>query len=288
MYFITKPYNPVIFLSKVRIFLEREKILKDLQNEIKERKLTEAKKLLEKTAQLEAANRELESFSYSVSHDFEVTPACPIDGFSKMLLSDHKDGLDTETVRKLRVIRENAQKMGLLIDDLLDFSRLGQNSLHFSRVNMENIVDEIWAELREIYPDRKMELLKNDLPTASGDYHLLKLVVQNLLSNAAKFSKFLGNNEKYRLAGPGELMRPFSILKTTAQDLICVSTINSSASSSVYTLRTNTKVRESGLRMCSALYIATAAGSGPKGKSTKERPFISRFRVRVKTWQNKL
>ena len=107
-----------------------------------------------------------------------------------MLLSDHKDGLDTETVRKLRVIRENAQKMGLLIDDLLDFSRLGQNSLHFSRVNMENIVDEIWAELREIYPDRKMELLKNDLPTASGDYHLLKLVVQNLLSNAAKFSKF--------------------------------------------------------------------------------------------------
>ncbi len=151
------------------------------------RRLTEDA-LKVRTSQLEAANKELESFSYSVSHDLR-TPLRAIDGFSKMLAKDLEGKLDQEEQRKFNVISENTRRMGLLIDDLLSFSRLGNQPMSLSRVNVQDLVNQVWEESRAITPDRKMELIIGDLPQASGDSALLKQVLSNLLANAVKFSR---------------------------------------------------------------------------------------------------
>ena len=140
----------------------------------------------ERTRELETANKELESFSYSVSHDLRA-PLRAIDGFSRILEEQHSDRLNEECRRLLGVIRENSRKMSDLIDDLLEFSRLGRKPLSRTRIDMKQLVEAIF---REIVTDgwRSHRFVLGSLPPADGDAALLKQVWINLLGNAIKFS----------------------------------------------------------------------------------------------------
>ena len=143
----------------------------------------------ERTAELEAANKELESFCYSVSHDLQA-PLRAIDGYARMILRDHADQFNEDTKRKFDTIRRSAQMMGQLINDLLAFSRLGRKEITPSKLDMGGLLDEAWKELQMIHPERKMILDTREMPHAFGDRALIKQVLLNLLSNAIKFTKY--------------------------------------------------------------------------------------------------
>jgi signal transduction histidine kinase len=143
--------------------------------------------LQQQTKQLEVANKELEGFSYSVSHDLRA-PLRAIDGYALMLEEDYRDRLDEEAVRYLSVIRGNSKRMGLLIDDLLAFSRLGRQDLAKGQLNMNKLVQEVIDEalLQEGGKVAKIEV--GQLPPAKADRALLRQVWVNLISNALKYS----------------------------------------------------------------------------------------------------
>ncbi len=136
---------------------------------------------------LEDANKELEAFTYTVSHDLRA-PLRAIDGFSKMLLSDAKS-LGEDSKRKLKIVRENTEKMNRLIDDLLNLSRLGRQALKPNSLNMGKIFRESWDELCQSAPERKGDLHMGKLHAVSGDESLMKQVAANILSNAFKFTR---------------------------------------------------------------------------------------------------
>ena len=146
----------------------------------------------DRTAQLEAANKELEAFSYSVSHDLR-TPLRAVDGFSQAVLEDFGPQLPAEGQRQLKVIRESAQRMGALIDDLLKFARLNRQDLHKCTIDTGKLVRGALEELGAPWRDRLVEVHIEDLPTSFGDPVLLKQVWLNLLSNALKYT---GKREK--------------------------------------------------------------------------------------------
>ncbi len=156
------------------------------------RDITRAKQtetaLREQTTALEAANRELESFSYSVSHDLRA-PLRSINGFSSILLRDLSATLDGESRRKLSVIHENAQKMDQLIDNLLNLARLGQQAVSPVRLDMTRLFSEAWEELHESASATNVSLRLGELHDIRGDRALIKQVVLNLLSNALKYSR---------------------------------------------------------------------------------------------------
>jgi PAS domain S-box-containing protein len=138
--------------------------------------------------QLEAANKELEAFSYSVSHDLR-SPLRAINGFARMLTEDHGDKLDAEGRRLLEVVRSEALRMGQLIDELLQFSRLGPKALQKSAIDMTPLAREVYNELRTRSPERTVDFRLDSLPLAAADPALLRQVWINLLDNALKFSR---------------------------------------------------------------------------------------------------
>jgi signal transduction histidine kinase len=145
-------------------------------------------RVIARTAELEQSNRELEAFSYSVSHDLR-SPLRSIDGFSRLVLEENKDQLSPDTARKLGVIRAGAQQMGMLIDDLLSFSRLGRVELKKRRLYTDGVVNEVIAELKQENPDRQIEFVVHDIPACYADPTLIRQVFRNLLGNAVKFSR---------------------------------------------------------------------------------------------------
>jgi PAS domain S-box-containing protein len=168
--------------------------------DITERKLAEQAirelnaELLHKASQLEATNKELESFSYSVSHDLRA-PLRAIDGFALMIEEDYTEKLDAEGRRYLSVIRENSRRMGELIDDLLSFSRLGRQPVSHHEVNMDALAREVVAETLDAHslaarnsaaPAARIEV--DPLPPTRGDRGLLRQVWTNLITNALKYS----------------------------------------------------------------------------------------------------
>ncbi|MGO9137267.1 MAG: sensor histidine kinase [Syntrophales bacterium] len=169
------------------IDLEGRVLLLSIVHDITERKRAEMA-LNERTAQLEAANKELESFSYSVSHDLRA-PLRAIDGYARMILKKQADTFDEDTLRKFNDIRLNAKMMGHLIDDLLAFSRLGRKHMSIEKLDMNVLIGDVWKELTVINPERDITLAVNDLPSSHGDRALMKQVYANLLSNAIKFTK---------------------------------------------------------------------------------------------------
>jgi light-regulated signal transduction histidine kinase (bacteriophytochrome) len=142
----------------------------------------------ERTAQLELANRELEAFAYSVSHDLKA-PIRAIDGFSRILMLEHAALLDGEGLRLLEVVRRNTGFMTHLIDDLLALSRLGRQEVRKARIDLGPEVTRIIKELGAAEPDRPLELKIKELPPAFGDASLLRQVLANLLANAFKFTR---------------------------------------------------------------------------------------------------
>jgi len=166
---------------------ELQKANEALESEIKERK--EVEKLIEyRTRLLEVTNKELESFSYSVSHDLRA-PLRAIDGYSRMILRDQADKLDKEAIRKFGLIRSSTQMMGKLIDDLLSFSRLGRLEISMSSLDMESLINDVWKELQIIYPSRKLNIHMATMPSGWGDQTLIRQVYSNLLSNAIKYTQ---------------------------------------------------------------------------------------------------
>jgi signal transduction histidine kinase len=144
--------------------------------------------LMSKQQRLEAANEDLESFSYSVSHDLKA-PVRAIDGFSRMLMGEHADKLDAEALRLLQVINSNTKLMQHLIDDLLALSRLGRLQVRKSVVDLSAMARQVFGQLRGQAPERDLRLTGGDLPLGWGDQSLLYQVMQNLLANAVKFTK---------------------------------------------------------------------------------------------------
>ena len=137
---------------------------------------------------LEAANKELDAFSYSVAHDLRA-PLRAIDGFSRILLEDHAPTLAPEAQHYLNVVRKNSQRMGLLIDDLLAFSRLSRQLLNKQPVRPADLVRQCVDELRAEQQGRRVEIAIGDLPACQADPALLKHVWMNLMSNALKYTR---------------------------------------------------------------------------------------------------
>jgi len=146
------------------------------------------RRVCERTAQLEAANAELEAFACSVSHDLRA-PLRAVDGFARILEEEHAGELAEEGRRALAVVRNEAQRMGRLISDLLDFSRLGQRPMRLTDVDMTALVQEQFDRLKERAGDREMDFRLGDLPMARTDPALLRQVWFNLLDNAFKYTR---------------------------------------------------------------------------------------------------
>ena len=142
----------------------------------------------QRTAELQVTNKELESFSYSVSHDLRA-PLRAVDGFSRKILAGYGDQLDDEGRRLLQVVRDNAQRMGQLIDDLLSFSRMGRREMAMQPLDMDAMVNAVVNELCQAEPQRAIEFVVLPLPPADGDTAMLRQVWLNLLGNAVKFSR---------------------------------------------------------------------------------------------------
>ncbi|OGJ87247.1 MAG: hypothetical protein A2268_07565 [Candidatus Raymondbacteria bacterium RifOxyA12_full_50_37] len=144
--------------------------------------------LEERTAQLQAANKELEAFSYSVSHDLR-SPLRAINGFSNALLDDYNDKLDGQGKDYLHRIRKASQNMGVLIDAILKLSRTTRCVIHSERVNMSALAEETAAGLRQLHSDRTVIFRITPGMEAMGDKVLLRQVLENLLDNAWKFTE---------------------------------------------------------------------------------------------------
>jgi two-component system sensor histidine kinase/response regulator len=142
----------------------------------------------ERTAQLAVANRELEAFSYSVSHDLRA-PLRAMDGFSQALVEDYGGKLDAQGRDYLERVRAASQRMAQLIDDLLNLSRVGRTEIHLGEVDLSALAGEIAEDLRNAEPSRQVEMVIAKDLKASGDARLLRVVLANLLGNAWKFTR---------------------------------------------------------------------------------------------------
>jgi signal transduction histidine kinase len=168
-----------------------------LQVELEQRKQREDQirqlnqELASQAAELEASNKELESFAYSVSHDLRA-PLRHVVGFSELLQKQASASLDDKSRRYMQTILESAKRMGNLIDDLLAFSRVGRAEARNTAVNLEQLVNEVVAELRQEASGRDIAWKIATLPVIYGDRSMLRLVIVNLLSNALKFTRGRG------------------------------------------------------------------------------------------------
>lgn len=136
---------------------------------------------------LEASNKELEAFSYSVSHDLRA-PLRAITGFSQLLQEQLRSGIDPKAQRYLDSIGRSAERMDQLIDDILAFSRMSRTSMNVGQVDMTALAREVYDELKAGAPERNIRFALHQLPGAAGDFAMLRQVWSNLLGNAVKYT----------------------------------------------------------------------------------------------------
>ena len=181
-----------IWLVGILVFagVYRLALVRLAEREVAEREIRELNESLDlrvqqRTADLERANRELESFSYSVSHDLR-SPLRALNGYARIIAEDEAERLSSQGREMLERIWSNAEKMGVLIDDILQFSRIGRNEMHPETVDMAALAHSVAADLRGDYPAAQLRIA--DLPPAAGDEAMLRQVWMNLVGNAFKFS----------------------------------------------------------------------------------------------------
>jgi two-component system, sensor histidine kinase and response regulator len=177
--FITKPFQPEILINKVKLFIEIHQhayMLKKLNDDLEN-----------KNQELDAINKELEAFTYSVSHDLRA-PLRAVNGFSQMILEEHADSVNEEVKRLLNIVRGNAHKMEELIESLLSFSRIGKREVNKVKLDMDLLVKSEIEEIKMTEEGKKVNWKVGKLEPCYGDPKLLKQVIINLLSNAVKYS----------------------------------------------------------------------------------------------------
>jgi len=145
-------------------------------------------RVIQRTAQLEAANKELEAFTYSVSHDLRA-PLRHISGFSKLLTEEYGSNLPTDAQHHLQRIQEGTRRMGLLVDDLLNLGRVGRHEVRLQVTGLTSVANEAVAELKADCEGRQVEWKIGSLPFVECDPALMRQVFRNLLSNAVKFTR---------------------------------------------------------------------------------------------------
>ncbi len=163
------------------------KVLLESQTEVQRMNADLEARVAQRTQQLEAANRELESFAYAVSHDLRA-PLRSLSGFSQILRESAPAGLDDKSLHYLRRIQESSQRMSNLIDDLLGLSRISRAELNTRPANLSQIASEAAAAVRERYPNRAVELAIEVDMGVHGDTRLLRIAMENLLDNAWKYT----------------------------------------------------------------------------------------------------
>jgi PAS domain S-box-containing protein len=170
--------------AAIRDVTDRQEIEREIQdlNMVLQRRATE----------LEVANRELEYFSYSVSHDLRA-PLRTIDGFSQALLEDYREQLPPDAQNFLERVRNAAQRMAKLIDDLLELSRISRIPVERRAIDVSDIAQSIAEELQQAEPERRVEFAIQPQLKAQGDSHLLRIAMQNLMNNAWKFTSRIPN-----------------------------------------------------------------------------------------------
>lgn len=185
--FLYKPLYPQIVLGKVRVFLDlyNQKIL--IEDTFQQAKEELEQKVQERTQALIAVNKELEAFSYSVSHDLRA-PLRSMDGFSKILISNFSDKLDDKGKDYLNRIRESAQKMGDLIDGMLILSRLGKKEIRREKINLSHFSEKIIKDLRQNDFKRQVKVFIDPDLEVEADPALSYAVLENLLGNAWKYT----------------------------------------------------------------------------------------------------
>jgi PAS domain S-box-containing protein len=178
-----------VIIDEEKIVIICENVSERIKAEEKFRKLNEELEQIVKkrTGQLEATNRELEAFSYSVSHDLRA-PLRSIDGFSMALLEEYTDKLEEEGKDYLQRVRSASQRMGQIIDDLLSLSRISRRELNKQEVNLSEIAQNVFDKLQERDPDRKLDIVIGHKLIANCDPNLIEIILENLLSNAWKFT----------------------------------------------------------------------------------------------------
>lgn len=160
---------------------------KSMEKEIQQLNQDLEKRVVERTLQLESANKELETFAYSVSHDLQ-SPLRGIDGFSQALLEDYQDKLDDVGKDYLHRVRNGTQYMSQLIDDMLKLSRVIRVDMNIQTVNLSYMVNEIYENLLRLNPERSVKFSIQPDIIVKGDSHLLNIVLTNLIDNAWKFT----------------------------------------------------------------------------------------------------
>jgi light-regulated signal transduction histidine kinase (bacteriophytochrome) len=173
-------------IEKYKRSREIQKMNTNLLKEIEER-INVEKALEQNLIQLETANKELEAFTYSVSHDLRA-PLRSIDGYTKILFEDYYEKLDEQGKHSMDVVMRNARKMTQLIDDLLDFSCYSKSEIRKMTTDLHTMVEDILREQKDQYAGKPMEITLKELKPAFCDMSMIRQVWRNLISNAFKYS----------------------------------------------------------------------------------------------------